>query len=85
MTLHNVASFCIQCNLVFTIHGNILVGENLANHELFIKIFLANNHRYTTNVFGIYTDCSSYGSLKFPLPIEVFPVAMVVLDVKHLK
>ena len=46
------------CN---TVHGKFLAGEklvNLANCELFTKIFLANVHRYTENVFGIYTNCS---------------------------
>ena len=32
----------------------------LANCELLIKIFLTNIHRYTENVFGIYTDCSLF-------------------------
>ena len=40
---------------------------NLASHELFTKIFLANIHRYTENVFGIYTDCSLF--TKFSSPI----------------
>ena len=42
----------------YTIHGKIFAQENLLNHELFAKIFFANIHRYTENVFGIYTDCS---------------------------
>ena len=54
---------------------------NLANHELFAKIFLAIIHR-TENVFGICTDCSLfikiflansfhlYGSPKF----QTFPL-----------
>ena len=33
---------------------------NLANRELFTKNFLTNIHRYTENVFGIYTDCSLF-------------------------
>ena len=33
---------------------------NLENHELFAKIFLANIHRYTKNVFGICTDCNLF-------------------------
>ena len=41
-----------------TVHGKILAGEKLLNHELFTKIFLINIHRYTKNVFGICTDCS---------------------------
>ena len=33
---------------------------NLANRELFAKIFLANVHRYNENVFGICTDFSLF-------------------------
>ena len=33
---------------------------NLANCELFTKIFLANVHRYTENVFGMCTDSSLF-------------------------
>ena len=46
-----------------TIHGKILAGEklaNLANREPFTKILLANIHRYTENVYAIYTDCSLF-------------------------
>ena len=35
------------------------MGEKLASRDLF-EIFLANIHRYTENVFGIYTDCSLF-------------------------
>ena len=31
-------------------HWKILAGEKLANRELFAKIFLANIHRYITNL-----------------------------------
>ena len=37
-------------------------ASNLANHELFIKTFLANIPRYTENVFDICTDCSLFSS-----------------------
>ena len=33
---------------------------NLANRESVTKIFLANIHRYTINIFGICTDCSLF-------------------------
>ena len=33
---------------------------NLANYGLFAKIFLANIHTYTENVFGICIDCSLF-------------------------
>ena len=36
---------------------------NQANCELFAKIFLTDIHRYTENVFGIYTDCSLFAKL----------------------
>ena len=35
---------------------------NLENHELFTKIFLANIHRYTKNVFGICTHCNLFAN-----------------------
>ena len=45
------------CILPYT--GNIWQA-NLANCELFAKIFLASIHRYTKTVFGIWTDCSLF-------------------------
>ena len=46
---------------------------NLANKELFTKIFLANIHRYTENVFGLCTDCSLFAKFfltdSFFLPV----------------
>ena len=57
----------------------------MANREPFAKLFLANIHRYTENVFGICTDFSwfvkfflansfyLFGSPKF-LPCQIFPV-----------
>ena len=42
----------------------------MANGELFAKIFLANIHSYTENVYGICTDCCLY--TKF-FPYQIFP------------
>ena len=45
--------------------GNIWPGKilvNLANRELFTKIFLTNIHKYTENVFGICTVCSLFAN-----------------------
>ena len=42
-----------------------MVGEklaNLENHELFAKIFLVIIHRYTENVFGIFTHCNLFAN-----------------------
>ena len=51
----------IHCNMILSIvHEKILVEEklvNLAIRESFAKIFLANIHRYTENIYGICTDC----------------------------
>ena len=82
-------SLCVDLySMVTTVHGKILVGRkltNLVNCKLFTKIFLANIHRYTKNVFGICTDCSLfakcfhtnsfylYGSPKFS-PAKTFLV-----------
>ena len=33
---------------------------NLGNYGLFGKIFLTKIHKYTENVFGIFTDCSLF-------------------------
>ena len=58
---------------LYTVHGKILAGKklvNLTNHELFTKIFLANIHRYTKNVFGTCTNCSLYYLPIFSLPIS---------------
>ena len=35
-------------------------GEKLANRELFTKIFFANLHRYTKNLFTLCTDYSLF-------------------------
>ena len=46
----------VTSNFLNTVHRKILAGEklaNLANHELFVKVLLANIHK---NVFGICTD-----------------------------
>ena len=69
---------------VNTVHGKLLVGKkmaNLANRELFTKIFLNNIHRYTENVFGICTDCSLFTKFSLPIvwfakifPRQIFPV-----------
>ena len=69
---------------VNTVHGKLLVGKkmaNLANRELFTKIFLNNIHRYTKNVFGICTDCSLFTKFSLPIvwfakifPHQIFPV-----------
>ena len=45
--------------------GKYLAGEklvNLTNREVFAKIFLANIHRYTENVFGKCTDVSLFAN-----------------------
>ena len=42
---------------------------NLADLKLFTELFLANTHRYTKNVFGIYTLTVTYLA-KFSLPID---------------
>ena len=64
--------------------GGEKIVLNLANRDLFAKIFLTNIHRYTETVFGICIDCSLfakffpansfylYGSPKFSL-IKDFP------------
>ena len=54
------------------------------NRELFTKIFLANIHRYTENVFSICTDCSLFTKFSSPIaftcmvrqnfPHQIFPV-----------
>ena len=58
--LSSVKQTLVPPNLQYTVQGKILVGKklvNLANHEPFAKIFLANIHRYTENKYGICTDC----------------------------
>ena len=53
-----------------TVHGKILVGENLANHDPFAKIFLANIHRYTESIYGICALTIAY-SPNFSSPIAL--------------
>ena len=50
-------SHYITNNLVYsyTLHGKILTGKNWQIYELFAKIFLADIHRYTGNVFSALT------------------------------
>ena len=54
----------------YTVHGKILVRKKLTNCELFTKIF-PNIHRYTENIFDIYTDCSLF--VKFFLTNSFYP------------
>ena len=59
-------------------------GESWTIHQNFPCQYSHIHHKciwYTALSVAYYL----YGSLKFPLPIEVFPVAVVVLDMKHLK
>ena len=49
-----------------TMYGKILVGEKLANHEPFTKIFLANIHRYMENAYMAYALTVAYSPI-FPL------------------
>ena len=53
-TQHTIASLDIYRTQQILVGGKLV---NLANRELSIKIFLANIHRYTENVYGICTDC----------------------------
>ena len=61
-----VYSFTFHTHLILFLiayTGKFWLGKklaNLANRELFAKIFPTNIHRYTQNVFGIYTDCSLF-------------------------
>ena len=70
----------IQLYICITEHRKYLAVEkmaNLANRELFAKIFLGNIHTYTENIFGICTDCSLFAYLPtFPCQ-QLLPVAMV--------
>ena len=70
-------------------------GGKLANRELFIKIFLANIHRYTKIVFGICNDFSLfanfflansfylYGSPKSS-PTKFFLCMVIIIQSKQL-
>ena len=54
------------------VRRKILVGGKLASHELFIKIFIANIHRYTENVFGICTDFKLFAKVSLPIALPVW-------------
>ena len=77
---------------LFTVYRKKLA--KLTNCELFAKIFLANIHRYTENVFGMCTDCSLFA--KFSLantfylydlpefyPVKIFPCTVSPLYSWH--
>ena len=59
---------------------NLDIGKltNLVNYELYDKVFLANIHRYTKNVFGICTDCSLFA--KFFLTNSFYLYGLPVYD-----
>ena len=51
----------------------------MTNHKLFAKIFLANIHRYTENVFGFFLANSFHlcGLPKFS-PAKIFPLNILL-------
>ena len=66
-----IVSSCDRYAFVSTIHGKILVREklvNLANYELFTKIFLTSIHRYTEKMYLAYALTVAY-SPNFSSPI----------------
>ena len=80
-----------------TVHRKILVGEKIGEFgKLWAIIFLANIHRYTENVYGIYIDCCLfakfflansfylYGSQKFsPVRYMVIIVQWHLDDIQY--
>ena len=80
---HSPQSLCIVHMQYITYTGKFWWEKlaNLGNRELFAKIFLANIHRYTENVYDICTDCSLFTKpIAFTcmvhqnLPCQIFPM-----------
>ena len=86
----------VPAHIYYTVHKKHLAEEKLVN--LTMSYVFANSnyfHRYTENVFGIWTDCNLftkfflansfylYGSPKFS-PAKYFPCVVYVYAVNYL-
>ena len=57
----------VYINVSSLLDRKILVGENLGKLWVISQNFLTNIHRYTENVFGLCTDCSSLAKFLSPV------------------